>query len=202
MTWPSVPECDAPTHNCEYSCRLTGLQCPNAAAVICKMQRVRHPAAEGRAPTTCWCCSPWADPGATHRRGVELGLNHTTISRRIAALEQSIGGRVLARVAGGWALTELGREARGRRGRRVGRPLADRRRGGADPGGRGPDIGDRRVQRLHRRAGGRPRAAAASQGRRRDRRRDPARHPAALRSRRRGGRRRASGPPRRGDPPG
>jgi DNA-binding transcriptional LysR family regulator len=41
----------------------------------------------------------------------ELGLNHTTISRRIATLEQSIGGRVLARVAGGWELTELGREA-------------------------------------------------------------------------------------------
>lgn len=41
----------------------------------------------------------------------ELGLNHTTISRRIAALEESIGGRVLARVAGAWELTELGREA-------------------------------------------------------------------------------------------
>src|ERR1700752_1995630 len=41
----------------------------------------------------------------------ELGLNHTTISRRIAALESSIGGRVLARVGGGWELTELGREA-------------------------------------------------------------------------------------------
>ena len=41
----------------------------------------------------------------------ELGLNHTTISRRIAALEQSIGGRVLARVAGRWELTDLGREA-------------------------------------------------------------------------------------------
>ena len=41
----------------------------------------------------------------------ELGINHTTISRRIAALEQSIGGRVLAKVAGGWELTELGREA-------------------------------------------------------------------------------------------
>ncbi|MCV7150214.1 LysR family transcriptional regulator [Mycobacterium pyrenivorans] len=41
----------------------------------------------------------------------ELGLNHTTISRRIAALEASIGGRVLARVAGGWELTDLGREA-------------------------------------------------------------------------------------------
>jgi DNA-binding transcriptional LysR family regulator len=41
----------------------------------------------------------------------ELGINHTTISRRIAALEQSIGGRLLARAAGGWELTELGREA-------------------------------------------------------------------------------------------
>ena len=41
----------------------------------------------------------------------ELGLNHTTISRRIAALEQSMGGRVLARVGGGWELTDLGREA-------------------------------------------------------------------------------------------
>ncbi|WP_431238582.1 LysR family transcriptional regulator [Mycolicibacterium aichiense] len=41
----------------------------------------------------------------------ELGLNHTTISRRIAALEQTLGGRVLARAAGGWELTDLGREA-------------------------------------------------------------------------------------------
>ena len=41
----------------------------------------------------------------------ELGINHTTISRRIAALEQSIGGRLLARAAGGWELTDLGREA-------------------------------------------------------------------------------------------
>ena len=41
----------------------------------------------------------------------ELGINHTTISRRIAALEQSVGGRLLARSAGGWELTDLGREA-------------------------------------------------------------------------------------------
>lgn len=41
----------------------------------------------------------------------ELGINHTTISRRIAALEQAIGGRVLTRGAGGWELTELGRAA-------------------------------------------------------------------------------------------
>ena len=36
-----------------------------------------------------------------------LGLNHTTVSRRIAALEKSLGGRVLARAAGGWELTDL-----------------------------------------------------------------------------------------------
>jgi DNA-binding transcriptional LysR family regulator len=41
----------------------------------------------------------------------ELGINHTTIARRVTALEQSLGGRLLARVAGGWELTELGREA-------------------------------------------------------------------------------------------
>lgn len=40
-----------------------------------------------------------------------LGLNHTTISRRIAALEKALGGRVLSRAAGGWELTELGEEA-------------------------------------------------------------------------------------------
>ncbi|MFF2549554.1 LysR family transcriptional regulator [Nocardia sp. NPDC058058] len=41
----------------------------------------------------------------------ELGLNHTTISRRIAALEHALGGRVLMRGASGWELTDLGREA-------------------------------------------------------------------------------------------
>ncbi|WP_157413263.1 LysR family transcriptional regulator [Agromyces allii] len=40
-----------------------------------------------------------------------LGLNHTTVSRRIASLEQSLGGHVLARSVGGWELTELGRRA-------------------------------------------------------------------------------------------
>jgi DNA-binding transcriptional LysR family regulator len=40
-----------------------------------------------------------------------LGLNHTTVSRRIAALEKSLGGRVLARAAGGWELTDLGAQA-------------------------------------------------------------------------------------------
>lgn len=40
-----------------------------------------------------------------------LGLNHTTVARRIGALETALGGRVLARAAGGWELTELGRRA-------------------------------------------------------------------------------------------
>jgi DNA-binding transcriptional LysR family regulator len=41
----------------------------------------------------------------------ELGINHTTIARRIGALERAMGGRLLARAAGGWELTDLGREA-------------------------------------------------------------------------------------------
>ena len=40
-----------------------------------------------------------------------LGLNHTTVSRRIAALEKDLGGRTLARTVGGWELTDLGRRA-------------------------------------------------------------------------------------------
>lgn len=43
--------------------------------------------------------------------GESLNLNHTTVSRRIAALEKDLGGRVLARSAGGWELTDLGRRA-------------------------------------------------------------------------------------------
>ncbi|PQP26581.1 LysR family transcriptional regulator [Rhodococcus opacus] len=41
----------------------------------------------------------------------DLGVNHTTISRRIASLEKSLGGRVLVKAAGGWELTDLGRQA-------------------------------------------------------------------------------------------
>jgi DNA-binding transcriptional LysR family regulator len=41
----------------------------------------------------------------------ELGLNHTTIARRISALEAELGGRVLARTGAGWALTPLGDRA-------------------------------------------------------------------------------------------
>lgn len=43
---------------------------------------------------------------ATH-----LGLDHTTVARRIAALEDVLGGRVVAQSATGWELTDLGRSA-------------------------------------------------------------------------------------------
>ncbi|WP_104128163.1 LysR family transcriptional regulator [Cryobacterium sp. Y57] len=41
-----------------------------------------------------------------------LGVNHTTVSRRITALEKALDGRLLARAVGGWELTELGKRAR------------------------------------------------------------------------------------------
>lgn len=43
--------------------------------------------------------------------GERLGINHTTVSRRIAALEKALDGRLLARALGGWELTELGQRA-------------------------------------------------------------------------------------------
>lgn len=40
-----------------------------------------------------------------------LGTTHTTISRRILALDRELGGRTLERSPRGWELTELGRHA-------------------------------------------------------------------------------------------
>ncbi len=40
-----------------------------------------------------------------------LGINHTTVARRIAALERSLGGPVLVRGTAGWAPTALGERA-------------------------------------------------------------------------------------------
>lgn len=42
-----------------------------------------------------------------------LGLNHTTVSRRIASLEKSLGGKVLVQSGQGWELTDLGTTAMG-----------------------------------------------------------------------------------------
>lgn len=43
--------------------------------------------------------------------GQRLGLNHTTVARRISALEAQLGGRVVSRAEGGWELTALGTRA-------------------------------------------------------------------------------------------
>ncbi|MGD7003799.1 LysR family transcriptional regulator [Corynebacterium halotolerans] len=40
-----------------------------------------------------------------------LGINHSTVSRRVADLEKALGGQVLERGASGWELTELGNRA-------------------------------------------------------------------------------------------
>lgn len=45
--------------------------------------------------------------------GAVLGINHSTVSRRIAALEAAMGGRLLVRGTGGWEVTDLGRRAVG-----------------------------------------------------------------------------------------
>lgn len=41
----------------------------------------------------------------------QLGVTHTTVARRIEALEGALGGRVLVRGADGWRLTALGERA-------------------------------------------------------------------------------------------
>src|SRR6478752_5031294 len=82
------------------------------AAAICKNADMATPSS-GRRPSAddLLVLLAVGRSGRYNTAAEELGLNHTTISRRIAALEASIGGRVLARVAGGWELTDLGREA-------------------------------------------------------------------------------------------
>nr|WP_261768538.1 LysR family transcriptional regulator [Rhodococcus sp. B10] len=52
-----------------------------------------------------------ARTGRFTRAAETLGLNHTTISRRIKAVEVSLGGRVLVRATDGWELTALGHRA-------------------------------------------------------------------------------------------
>ena len=42
-----------------------------------------------------------------------LGINHTTVARRIEALETALGGRVVRRGGAGWTLTPLGERAAG-----------------------------------------------------------------------------------------
>src|SRR5258705_4569802 len=81
------------------------------AGLICKKADMTSPSGRRPSADDLRVLLAVGRSGRYNTAAEELGINHTTISRRIAALEQSIGGRVLARVAGGWELTDLGREA-------------------------------------------------------------------------------------------
>jgi DNA-binding transcriptional LysR family regulator len=100
-----------PTNVCEYSCRCLAAAMDKTAVGSCKnadmpLSQTGRPSADDLLVLLAV-----GRTGRYNTAAEELGLNHTTISRRIAALERSVGGRVLARVAGGWELTELGRDA-------------------------------------------------------------------------------------------
>lgn len=82
---------------------------PNAAAPVCENAHVAE--ASRLSADDLLVLLAVGRSGRYVTAAEELGMNHTTISRRVAALEQSIGGRLLARSAGGWELTDLGREA-------------------------------------------------------------------------------------------
>ena len=84
---------------------------PKTAGVICKNADMTSPSGRRPSADDLLVLLAVGRSGRYNTAAEELGINHTTISRRIAALEQSIGGRVLARVGGGWELTDLGREA-------------------------------------------------------------------------------------------
>lgn len=49
--------------------------------------------------------------GRYNAAGEALGVNHSTVSRRIRSLEKAMGGRVLVRTPTGWEVTGLGRQA-------------------------------------------------------------------------------------------
>ncbi|WP_371411420.1 LysR family transcriptional regulator [Mycobacterium sp. shizuoka-1] len=81
------------------------------AALICEYADMAVPPAQRPSADDLLVLLAVGRTGRFVTAAEELGLNHTTISRRIAALEQTLGGRVLARAAGGWELTDLGRAA-------------------------------------------------------------------------------------------
>jgi len=50
-----------------------------------------------------------ARSGTRRSAALDLGVDHTTVSRRIRALEKILGVRLIERGAAGWELTEIGR---------------------------------------------------------------------------------------------
>ncbi len=90
-----------------------GAAMPNAAEEICKNAEVTtKPATAAPAhPDDLLVLLAVARSGRFTTAAATLGLNHTTVSRRIGALEKVMAGRLLSRTVGGWELTELGHRA-------------------------------------------------------------------------------------------
>lgn len=54
-----------------------------------------------------------AQRGRLVRAAAQLGVDHTTVSRRITALERTVGQRLFDRTESGWLLTDAGRQLMG-----------------------------------------------------------------------------------------
>src|SRR6476619_5008807 len=54
----------------------------------------------------------FARAGSMHAAAAALGVNQSTVQRRIAELEQQVGVRLIERHLGSYRLTELGEEVR------------------------------------------------------------------------------------------
>lgn len=51
-----------------------------------------------------------ANAGSATQAAIELGINHTTVYRRIASLERKIGKKLFERSTAGWLITPLGEQ--------------------------------------------------------------------------------------------
>lgn len=87
------------------------LSCNNAQCRTCSVHNCRMSPAQRLRADDLLVLLAVARTGRYTSAAAHLGLDHTTIARRIAALEEALGGRVVAQSAGGWELTELGRSA-------------------------------------------------------------------------------------------
>lgn len=82
---------------------------PTAATVVCRiadMDPRRPPRADDLLVLLAVARTGRYTAAASH-----LGVDHTTIARRITALEDAMGGRLVAQTPTGWELTRLGQHA-------------------------------------------------------------------------------------------
>src|SRR3977135_1192716 len=81
------------------------------AGMICKNADMSSPSGRRPSADDLLVLLAVGRSGRSNTPADEVGINHSPTARRSAALEQSIGGLVVARVGGGWDLTDLGRDS-------------------------------------------------------------------------------------------